>query len=340
MTRRRGFTLTELLVVLGIIGVLLALIIPAIQKARAAAAKTRCANQMKQLALACQSFHDDYKRFPPAFGFFPRSDPTNGGNALGNAFFHLLPYVEHENLFKSARQQTPAKGGMPALDYFFYMANNVHQTQVPAFNCPVDPTMMGGVNPKTNYAPSSYAGNYLVFGNVYPDLQKGSGPGNAGGQSPFASRNAQGKARIPNEIPDGTSTTILFAEKYASAWGVDPSAPYFLPPPHQNEKGWQGGCHWAYFQADCQNPFFAYYDPAPNPKKPYTDPNSVGPNSARPGFQVQPNPDGGCNPCLPATGHSAMNAAMVDGSVRSLAAGMSRRIWWALVTPNGGELVE
>jgi prepilin-type processing-associated H-X9-DG protein len=46
------------------------------------------------------------------------------------------------------------------------------------------------------------------------------------------------------------------------------------------------------------------------------------------------------NPCLPATGHNAMNAAMADGSVRSLAPGMERRIWWALVTPAGRDRTE
>ena len=57
-------------------------------------------------------------------------------------------------------------------------------------------------------------------------------------------------------------------------------------------------------------------------------------------FQVQPNPQGGCNPCLPATGHSAMNAAMADGSVRALTAGMDRKVWWALVTPAGRDRAE
>jgi prepilin-type processing-associated H-X9-DG protein len=47
----------------------------------------------------------------------------------------------------------------------------------------------------------------------------------------------------------------------------------------------------------------------------------------------------GCNPCLPATAHAAMNVCMADGSVRALAAGMEGSIWWTLVTPSGGEAV-
>ena len=133
---------------------------------------------------------------------------------------------------------------------------------------------MAGVNPITNYAPSSYAANYLVFGNVYPESTKGSEPSKpGGGQTPFSNKNAQGKPVLPTTFQDGLV-------------------------PKNN---------------------------------PLTDPSAVGPavsGQAGISFQVQPNAQGGCNPCLPATGHSAMNAAMADGSVRSLTAGMDRKLWW------------
>jgi len=70
-------------------------------------------------------------------------------------------------------------------------------------------------------------------------------------------------------------------------------------------------------------------------KTPPTDPNGVGPTESH--FQVQPNPAGGCNPCLPATGHTVMNMCMGDGSVRPLSSEIERATWWALVTPAGGE---
>ncbi|GEM_PF-143599 len=338
---RPAFTLMELVVVLAILGILMALLIPAIQMVRAAAARTECANKLRQIALACHSFHDDHKRMPPAFGFFPKTDIFSGGNGLGNLFFHLLPYIQQEGLYEKSRYQ-PA--GKPKQDYFFYTANNVHQQQVPLFNCPSDPTLMPGVNPKTNYAPSSYAANYLVFGNVWPAGSKtGTGPGNAGGQSPFSNKNAQGRPVMPATFQDGMSNTLLFAEKYGSAFITAEAN----QGPGKDGRAHLGGCHWAYFQADCHNPFFAYYDPIPK-KNPFTDPNAVGSGQWAGGsgqasgitFQIQPSPNGGSNPCMPATGHNAMNAAMADGTVRSLAAGMDRRIWWALVTPAGRDRAE
>ncbi len=66
MFRRKGFTLVELLVVIAIIGILVALLLPAIQAAREAARRTECTNKLKQLAVGSQNFHDTYKRFPVA----------------------------------------------------------------------------------------------------------------------------------------------------------------------------------------------------------------------------------------------------------------------------------
>jgi hypothetical protein len=149
-----------------------------------------------------------------------------------------------------------------------------------------------------------------VFGNV---------------EANFANDNVQGKPRLTVTFPDGTSNTILFAEKYASAW-ISAAA--------NGGTMYKGGCHWAYFQADCQNALFAYYDPGQNNRISPTDPSAVGPGH----FQVQPNPTGGCNPCLPATGHRVMNVCMGDASVRGLSGGMNPSAWWALVTPASGDI--
>ncbi len=96
--RRRGFTLVELLVVIAIIGILVGLLLPAIQAARESARRTQCSNNLKQIALAAQNFHDTYRRFPPGLlgSRQPTSPPSTTpppGQGVG-LFPFLLPYME------------------------------------------------------------------------------------------------------------------------------------------------------------------------------------------------------------------------------------------------------
>lgn len=296
---RHGMTMIEILVVVAIIAILIAILVPAVQKVRAAAASSQCQNNLKQIGLACHAVHDQHKRMPPAFGFFPDQNIYNGSNGLGTVFFHLLPHLDQHALYQQSRHQSL---GRRPQDYFLYSANGVHQTQIPIYNCPSDPTLKPGYASTTGYAPSSYAANYLVFGNVKPD---------------FVTANAQGKPRLAASFIDGTSNTLLVAEKYSSSW-LSSGAGSTM----------NGGCHWAYFQANCHNPFLGYFDP----RRP-----ALAPRNETDLFQIQPSPSGGCNPCLPATGHAVMNVCMADASVRSLARNMTPDAWWALLTPAGSE---
>src|SRR5256885_2343285 len=92
---RDAFTLIELLVVLAIIAVLMGFLLPAVQKVRDAAARIRCANNLRQIGLAAHQFHDSKGRFPAGMRWQGGKDPYR----LSSWLTHLLPYVEQSSLW-------------------------------------------------------------------------------------------------------------------------------------------------------------------------------------------------------------------------------------------------
>ena len=149
-TRRPAFTLIELLVVIAIISVLIGLLLPAVQKVREAAARSQCANNLKQLGLAVHDYHSARGKFPPNNIY--SYDPT-GPNWSWLA--NLLPQIEQDNLYRQANI-----GGRPP--------NNINQslpqiaTRVKTFLCPSDPDAFNG--------PVSHPSNFDMYDPVLGPL--------------------------------------------------------------------------------------------------------------------------------------------------------------------------
>jgi prepilin-type N-terminal cleavage/methylation domain-containing protein len=130
-SRRRAFTLIELLVVIAIIAILIGLLLPAVQKVREAANRMACANNLKQVALACHSYHNAFAKFPPNTIYNAAQD----ANAPNWSFLaRLLPYLEQNTLYDQARIPTNTIAQSRAA-----IAN-----QVAVFLCPSDPVTSQG----------------------------------------------------------------------------------------------------------------------------------------------------------------------------------------------------
>ncbi len=98
--KRSGFTLVELLVVIAIIGILIGLLLPAVQAAREAARRMECTNNMKEIGLALQNYHDQQGAFPALRAGNPRGAATFEGNNRNGMRLHLLPYIEQSALYE------------------------------------------------------------------------------------------------------------------------------------------------------------------------------------------------------------------------------------------------
>jgi prepilin-type N-terminal cleavage/methylation domain-containing protein len=180
--RRHGFTLIELLVVIAIIGVLVALLLPAVQKVREAAIRVKCANNLKQIGTALHLYHDNYDVFPHAYSrcFYPPDDEHRNWASL------ILPFIEQHNLEE--------------LGWYSYKTHTVA-----LYRCPADP--------RTD-AVGSYAGetsgltSYLaVDGNDFYYYGVGTIQGGDQGVMYRESRTRM------TDITDGTSNTVMLGER-------------------------------------------------------------------------------------------------------------------------------
>jgi len=146
---RRGYTLSELLVAIAIIGLLIGLLLPAVQKVREAANRIKCSNNLKQLALACHNYHDANDRFPPGGVFFnPPGTVLSDKYNQGSWHVYLLPYMEKDNEFRRIPNlNVPYTNSIPEA-----LAAKLIAPRLGYLRCPSDPDPDAHNLPLTNYA--------------------------------------------------------------------------------------------------------------------------------------------------------------------------------------------
>src|SRR4029079_13552451 len=241
--RKRGFTLVELLVVIAIIGVLVALLLPAVQAAREGARRMQCSNHLKQIGLALQNYHDTFQSLPfGARARFVNTSNTNPQNQNWGPSWYvgILPFAEQKplsDLIESAQLTNPTLTAMTqTVGRVPFHANN---QKIAWMLCPSSPLrqteLLRGLKAPTCVVPSyvgiSGATNHFVnrVTTEIPFLEsrlkpKGTIPSSAaananGAPSPTTSQQSWGGMLCPNECYgmsaciDGTSNTMLVSEK-------------------------------------------------------------------------------------------------------------------------------
>jgi prepilin-type N-terminal cleavage/methylation domain-containing protein/prepilin-type processing-associated H-X9-DG protein len=336
--RRGAFTLVELLVVIAIIGILVALLLPAIQAAREAARRSECSNNLKQIALAVQNYHDTYSKMP--LGVWG----TQNGQWGMSWWAGILPYAEQGAGYDQLTfvgnhpgwtHNTGGSGGLPQ-SAGWLNGDVFHQVDIPFMSCPSSPleplgdTGGGKFINKPHYIGIAGATNGDGFTNNSREQRACCNCCNGQANNGFL---AGGGVLLPNEsknfasVTDGTSVTLLVGE----------CSDYVLDAPNgqkvariNNHHGWLMGTSWREKVTDNTNRYERCFNITTiryPPNSVNTQMNGVANNDGSNNGLYSPHPGG-------------VQVALVDGSVRFINDAINMFTLRVLATRHDGHAVD
>ncbi|PQO25572.1 prepilin-type cleavage/methylation domain-containing protein [Blastopirellula marina] len=342
MRGKKAFTLVELLVVIAIIGILIALLLPAVQQAREAARRMSCSNNLKQMGLAMHNYASTFSEQLPGCG---------AGDSDFSPLARMLPYCEQTNVSNLIDFKIPVR------NEFGPELWEAAGTPISMYLCPSDPEPVMGTREATGYeseATDQFGSENVPVAGANYFMNKGSGVGGKS-ETHLSSGPSNGMASFGDEfrlrdVTDGLSNTIVFSEsRRRSNHGVVPST----PTAQDNIARASGNSPSAWAEA-FENGTSSIDDPAflssvsdwsygrmVSWMRARDVSGVVFPPRFTPNFKAGPDLYVRSGIAYGARSYhtGGVNAGLCDGSVRFVSDSIDREVWWALLTRNGGEVI-